>query len=93
MNAPESDLAPAEAADAISHGITRVRRDAELAAGGWVRRFIGSPPKLKEQAELYEALGYEVLLDPVSDEELAEACAGCALALALFRVIYTRKST
>jgi len=42
--------------------------------------------------ELYESLGLEVRLEPLTDEELAEECAGCTLALALFRVLYTRRS-
>lgn len=69
----------------------RPERDAELAAEGWERRFIGAPPRLGEAVELYESLGLEVLSDAVTDEELAEECAGCALALSLFRVLYTRK--
>ena len=74
-------------------GIERSRRDAELALDGWERRFIGSPPRLDDSRKLYESLGLEVLLDQVTEEELREECAGCALALAVFRVIYTRKAT
>ena len=72
--------------------MNRPKRDAELAAEGWERRFIGSPPRLGESVELYESLGLEVLSDPVTDEELADECAGCALALNLFRVLYTRRA-
>lgn len=68
----------------------RRRRDDELAAAGWSRRFTGSPPRLGELTELYEATGKDVLLDDVLPGELAEECAGCQLALALFKVIYTR---
>jgi hypothetical protein len=82
-----------DVASAIATGIRRVRRDAELAAQGWTRRFVGAPPRLKEMADLYESLGNEVLLDAVTDDELAEACAGCALALTFFKVIYTRSAT
>lgn len=71
-------------------GIQRRRRDAELADQGWQRRFIGSPPRLEESKTLYESMGLEVLLDPVTEEELRLECAGCALALTLFRIIYTR---
>jgi hypothetical protein len=42
--------------------------------------------------ELYESLGNEVLLDDVLAGELAPECEGCALALSLFKVIYTRPS-
>ncbi len=71
--------------------MNRPERDAELAVEGWERRFIGAPPRLGEAVELYESLGLEVLSDPVTDEELADECAGCALALNLFRVLYTRR--
>ncbi len=71
--------------------MNRPERDAELAAEGWERRFIGSPPRLGESVELYESLGLEVLSDPVTEQELADECAGCALALSLFRVLYTRR--
>jgi len=71
--------------------VNRPERDAELAAEGWERRFIGSPPRLGESVELYESLGLEVLSDPVTEQELADECAGCALALSLFRVLYTRR--
>jgi hypothetical protein len=85
--------APGDVASAIATGIRRARRDAELAAQGWTRRFVGAPPRLSEMADLYESLGNEVLLDAVTDGELAEACAGCALALTFFKVIYTRSGT
>ena len=72
--------------------MNRPERDAELAVEGWERRFIGAPPRLGEAVELYESLGLEVLSDPVTDKELADECAGCTLALNLFRVLYTRRS-
>lgn len=68
----------------------RARRDDELAAEGWTRRFTGSPPRLSELTALYEELGYEVLLDPILPGELGGACVDCTLALTLFKVIYTR---
>ena len=71
----------------------RQARDAELSELGWERRFIGAPPRLTEASELYASLGLEVLLDSVTDQELEEECAGCALALSLFRVVYTRRKT
>lgn len=71
--------------------ISRHARDEELARSHWVRRFIGAPPRLDEARSLYESLGLEVMLDPLSPEELAAECNGCTLALALFRVVYTRR--
>lgn len=72
-------------------GVSRKDRDAELASEGWARRFITSPPRLQESRELYESMGLEVHLDPITETELRHECAGCALALAFFRVIYTRE--
>jgi hypothetical protein len=66
-------------------------KDEELARQGWIRRFVGGPPRLQEVRELYESLGLEVRFETLSPDELAEECGDCALALALFRVIYTRR--
>lgn len=72
---------------------SRLARDAELGRSGWIRRFTGAPPRLAEVRELYESLGLEVLLDPVSAEELPEGCGDCTLATSWFRVVYTRAAT
>ena len=72
-------------------GPRREARDTELAGAGWQRRFTGAPPRLVEVTELYEALGWEVMLDELSPEELPEDCGGCSLALSFFRVVYTRR--
>jgi hypothetical protein len=80
VGVPGSDLPP-----------VRRARDEELARQGWTRRFTGSPPRLAELKELYEATGQEVLLDDVLPGELARECEGCTLALSLFKVIYTRR--
>lgn len=66
------------------------RRDEALAADGWTRRFIGGPPRLAEMIELYRAIGHEVRTEPLKEADLEDQCAGCALALSLFRVVYTR---
>lgn len=68
----------------------RLDRDRELAALGWFRRFTASPPRLVELRRLYEELGHDVLFDRMLPGELSERCAGCTLALTMFRVIYTR---
>jgi hypothetical protein len=65
-------------------------RDARLAEEGWRRRFTGGPPRLAEMVELYHQLGHEVRLEPLDDHDLADSCAGCRVALALFRIVYTR---
>jgi hypothetical protein len=85
------DAVPAVGAAEAEVPAVRRARDSALAAEGWVRRFTGSPPRLKEVTELYESTGQEVLLDEVLPGELAAECEGCTLALSLFRVIYTRR--
>jgi hypothetical protein len=67
-------------------------REVELARAGWVRRFTAAPPRLHEMSELYEALGLEVLHEPVTDDAFAGDCTGCAESAGLFRIIYTRES-
>lgn len=67
------------------------QKDAELAREGWIRRFVGGPPRLLEVREVYEMLGHEVRLETLSPDELAEECGDCRLALELFRVVYTRR--
>jgi hypothetical protein len=66
-------------------------REARLAAEGWTRRFAAAAPRVKEHVETYESLGLEVRLEPILPDELAPECGHCALALGLFRVIYTRR--
>jgi len=70
---------------------TRTRSEADLIAEGWTRRFVAAPVRLKEAVELYESMGYEMHLEPLMPEELMAECEGCRLAVALFRVIYTRR--
>ena len=72
-------------------GVHPGSRDRRLAEDGWVRRFVAGPPRLGEWRSLYEELGHEVRLERPTEEELAEACADCGAALALFRVLYTRR--
>jgi hypothetical protein len=66
-------------------------RDDALVAEGWERRFVAAPPRLQEMTDLYRSLGLAVRHEPLDDNDLAEDCAGCTLARALFRIIYTRK--
>jgi hypothetical protein len=67
-----------------------LERDLRLAREGWRRRFVGGPPRLTELLELYAGLGKEVRLEPLDDDDLADTCAGCRVALSLFRIVYTR---
>lgn len=72
-------------------GLVPGERDRRLAERGWRRRFVAAPPRLGEAVELYEATGHEVRLERPGRDELSDACGGCAAALELFRVIYTRR--
>lgn len=62
-----------------------------LRTNGWQRRFMGTPPRLDEVVELYRELGHEVRVEQVEEQDLADHCRGCRLALALFRVVYTKE--
>lgn len=64
--------------------------EAEPDEAGWIRRFVGAPPRLQEAVALYESLGLEVRLELPSAVDLEAECEDCAAATALFRVIYTR---
>ena len=62
-------------------------------AEGWERRFIAQGARLDEMMRLYEALGYEVVADPVSGGRSGVECEGCRLATQFeFKLIYTRRS-
>ncbi len=59
---------------------------------GWTRMTTIDEPRLGEMVELYRELGYEVLLRPVSREELGDGCLECYLAQPdRFRTIYVRR--
>lgn len=64
----------------------------ELEAQGWVRRFTVEAERADEYVELYQSLGDEVRVEPVTPELLAvEECADCLLAASdKYIVIYTR---
>lgn len=57
---------------------------------GWTERFVAAPARVREVVSLYESLGYEVHLEPLTVHDLADECHDCIVALSLFRVIYTR---
>ena len=64
----------------------------ELEAQGWIRQFTVEVERADEYAELYESLGNEVRVEPVTpDLQVAEECATCLLAACdRYVVIYTR---
>ena len=72
------------------------RREEELTGQGWERRFMAEEPRLSEMRELYESIGFEVLLEPLPPRDELSACAegGCTACLEVdperYRMIYTR---
>jgi hypothetical protein len=78
--------------------LVMTKREQELTDAGWERRFIASEPRLGEAVELYESIGFEVLLDPLpsEDEMKGAGCEekGCTACFEVdrerYRIIYTR---
>jgi hypothetical protein len=74
------------------------KREEQLLAEGWERRFIANEPRLAEAVQLYQEIGFDVLLEPLpTDEELKGAgCeeSGCTECFDVdrerYRIIYTR---
>jgi hypothetical protein len=74
------------------------KREEELLAEGWERRFVATEPRLQEAVELYQEIGFDVLLEPLpKDAELKDSgCAesGCTACFDVdperYRIIYTR---
>jgi len=72
----------------------------ELEAQGWTRQFTVEVERADEYVELYESLGNEVRVEPVTPDlrvalrpvqDVAEECATCLLAAGdRYVVIYTR---
>jgi len=73
------------------------KREEELARQGWEKRFVAEEPRLSEMTELYESIGFEVLLERLPSKEELAACAesGCTACLDMdperYRTIYTRE--
>lgn len=64
----------------------------ELEAQGWTRQFIIEAGRADEYVELYQSLGHETRLEPVTPSLMvADECATCLLAACdRYVVIYTR---
>ena len=67
--------------------------DQKLEAEGWQRRFIFDVQRTDELIESYHELGFEVRVEPVSIEQVSEACADCQIVFKNFGEIYTRKKS
>jgi hypothetical protein len=58
---------------------------------GWTERNTTDEPRLSELVELYEELGFEVMVRPVAVDDLAETCSVCVMAEPeRYKTIYTR---
>ncbi len=72
-------------------------REAELNQGGWERRTTLDEPRLGEVVEGYQALGFEVHLEPF--DPTAKGGKGCTVcfevpdAAVRFKTVYTRKTS
>jgi hypothetical protein len=75
-----------------------MKREDELIEAGWEKRFVTCEPRLSEMVEMYESIGFEILLEPLpSKEEMdKEGCedSGCTACFDLdrerYRIIFTR---
>ena len=66
--------------------------DPKLVAEGWERRFMIDKRRVAEYTELYQALDYEVRVEPVRNEEVDPECGDCALVMhQIFATLYTRR--
>ena len=78
-----------------------MRREEELIAAGWERRFIACEPRLSEMVATYKEIGFEVLLEPLpSKEEMSQSgCeeSGCTACFDAdperYRIIFTRQKS
>ncbi len=72
------------------------KREEELLGLGWEKRFMADEPRLSEMKELYESIGFEVLLEPLPDKQEIAGCveSGCTACMDIdpdrYRIIYTR---
>ena len=75
---------------------TMTEREKILWEEGWERQCIVTEPRLSELAELYESIGFEVILEPVDPNGCGTGCRECfkdEANLAKHRTIYTRKKS
>jgi hypothetical protein len=70
-----------------------VRSDPALIAAGWVRRHLVDPDRARESVELYESMGFEVLVLQLTPDDFGPQCQECASIVCRSHVlIYTRKT-
>ena len=77
-----------------------MKREEELVAAGWERRFIACEPRLSEMVAMYKEIGFEVHLESLpSKEEMEQSsceeseCTACFdVDPERYRTIFTRKN-
>ncbi len=70
----------------------RIRPDPARLAAGWVKRFAIERARAADLARVYEEAGFEVALDPVAPERLADDCGDCQVVAQFDHVLlYTRR--
>ncbi len=78
-----------------------MKREDELISAGWERRFIACEPRLSEMIEMYQEIGLEVHLEPLStkaemEKEDTNTCCDedCTICFDVdrehYRIIFTR---
>lgn len=84
-------LGPAAASDAPDTGPVTSGDEAALVTQGWERRHMVGPDRAEESRELYESLGFEVILRAVSPVDFGADCRECGAACNGWVTIYTRR--
>jgi hypothetical protein len=69
-----------------------VKPDPARVAAGWEPRFTAFGARAREMMRLYQALGFEVIADPLRPEDAEPGCDDCQLLARIpFVTIYTRR--
>jgi hypothetical protein len=69
----------------------KVKIQKELEKDGWEKRTLYDEPRLSEMVEMYEEIGFEVMLMPFDPDD-EPGCIECMKTQPeLFKTIYTRK--
>ncbi|MHA2251679.1 MAG: hypothetical protein ACXAD7_15050 [Candidatus Kariarchaeaceae archaeon] len=69
-------------------------REKDLIKEGWTKRTILDEPRLSEVVELYESLGFKVLLEPIQPDQLGKDCKSCYLANCdKFKAVFIKKQS
>lgn len=70
--------------------ITDIREET-MKKGGWQQRSILDEPRLSEAVQLYEEMGFEVMVNDIRPEDIEEASSCTECISGSLKVIYTRK--